>query len=288
MSLSLYNWYVIPADYAVTHTDDTLIYMHARIFFDVFNNERKEGFSIDHINRIKTDNRIANLRLATQSDQNNNRAARSDKQKPCQELVDAGVENLPRYVRWDKTEKKFVIEKHPSLVKSVEEGGRKTAMISGSKSSKLSVVEKYQDILAKLEVLETDTDFIQQRNKLEQEYHEICNPVRAYLGLPQVRLESKTCAVRPELKTTPGRRKIDSGLPKDCGVTIDMIPKHCYYKPATDKRGDMFVIERHPALVASGKRSVNTTSTKSKSTIEKFHEAMELYNTLESVRCSSN
>ena len=45
------------------------------------------GITVDHINWSKTDNRRANLRLATQSQQNVNRSTRNDKQLPNKVLA---------------------------------------------------------------------------------------------------------------------------------------------------------------------------------------------------------
>jgi len=49
-----------------------------------------------------------------------------------------------------------------------------------------------------------------------------------------------------------------------------MIPKYCYYRPASDKRGDKFIIERHPKLVAKGLRQWATTESKTKTIKQKF------------------
>lgn len=56
-------------------------------------------------------------------------------------------------------------------------------------------------------------------------------------------------------------------LPADSGLTKDMIPKYCYYRPASDKRGDKFVIDRHPKMEA---RQWATTESKAVSTKDKY------------------
>jgi len=47
-------------------------------------------------------------------------------------------------------------------------------------------------------------------------------------------------------------------------VTVQMIPKYCYYRPASETRSDKFIIERHPKLVAEGKRQWSTSEAKKK------------------------
>jgi len=285
--LSAFNWHLNTAKYVCAHMDDTLIYMHAYIKYDIQNNAKFHGLSVDHINTKPTDNRLANLRLATQAQQNSNRASRSDKEKPCQELIDAGVEELPKFVRWDKGECKFIIEKHPKLLKDVAQGLRKKAMVSGSKSTKLSVLEKYQDILARLKELYYDPDFENKRNALIAEFHAICQPVRDALGLPDDTAALTTAStssnqpVTADRKGVAGRKKLESGLPPDCGITIQMVPKYCYYKPASATRGDAFAVDRHPTLTSHDKKGMLTTSSKSVSTADKFKELLSILEQLD-------
>lgn len=277
--ISNYTWSVSTSGYAQARD---VGYMHTLVA-KLKGMEIPQGMSIDHINRCKLDNREINLRVATQSEQNSNRNTRSDKIPPCQKLVDNGITELPKYVRWDKLEEKFVIEKHPALNAEVQEGKRKKAVMSGSKSKSISIIEKYQDILARLQqlkdTLETD-EFIAQREARKQEYAEICACIDTYENrVDPSQDQTPTPQIEAVRHTAPGKKTV-SKLPDGCGVRPEDIPKFCYYKPETATRGDKFVIDKHPALLNVGKRQWSTTEKKSVSTKEKFEQMMEMYATL--------
>ena len=70
-------------------------------------------------------------------------------------------------------------------------------------------------------------------------------------------------------------RGVKSQLPENCGITHQMIPKYCYYKKASETRGDKFVIERHPTLVSDGKRQWATPESKKFTTKQKFDLLIE-------------
>lgn len=152
--LSKINWYYNnKLGYVLGHNNGDTVYMHVMICELGGIMEKNKSTSVDHINTIKTDNRLSNLRMATQSEQNSNRPNRRDKIEPCNDLKNIGVTELPRYLRWDNTEHKFVIDRHPQLVKDVESGLRKKWAMSCTKRN-ISIVDKYHEALAKLKELD--------------------------------------------------------------------------------------------------------------------------------------
>ena len=280
------SWHVMKVGYAHGNSD----YMHN--YIARLNNILKEegsNMSIDHINECKLDNRKENIRYVSQSEQNRNRKSRNDKENPCQELIDIGIEELPRHVRWDKTEEKFVLEKHPYLLKEVEMGIRNKPAMSGSKSKKLSVFEKFSDIMARLKELDdkygNDDDIVDRdafnvkKEKLRHEYEKIKETLYEYIGRaytpPPDIVETNIDNISFSRNTLAGR-KGESKLPEGCGVSLDQLPRYCYYVAAKGVRGDYFELSRNPKV-----KCWRTTSSKSVSTLDKFKLFMEKYNALE-------
>ena len=67
-------------------------------------------------------------------------------------------------------------------------------------------------------------------------------------------------------------------LPAECGVTVNMIPKYCYFSPESKWHGGSFKIDRnHPQM--NGKRWTTTTS-KKVSISDKFKQLTKHLNSL--------
>lgn len=85
---------------------------------------------------------------------------------------------------------------------------------------------------------------------------------------PYVDTDQKNDKKKPPVQNIAA---ITSAMSQNENTTIpSILPKHCYYRPASDKRGDKFVIDKHPALVASGKRQWCTSESKKISTENKY------------------
>ena len=72
-----------------------------RLIWEIFNGEIPVGFNIDHINQIKNDNRLVNLRLATSQQNNQNTGANKRR---------AEIHSKYKGVSWEKRYNKWVAQ----------------------------------------------------------------------------------------------------------------------------------------------------------------------------------
>ena len=163
------TWYKLANGYigshAVINNNDTILYLHQHLMDYYGNGLKKNTKTIDHINRDKLDNRLENLRLATQSEQNINTNKRKRK-KNAIKLPDGLTQDmLPKYVVYyrecynrekDLYRDFFKIEKHPKY----------KGTICSSKSNKLSIQDKLEEIKGYLKKIEENKDTIKEEKKL--------------------------------------------------------------------------------------------------------------------------
>tara|TARA_Y100000389_G_scaffold190702_1_gene215823 strand:- start:3749 stop:4636 length:888 start_codon:yes stop_codon:yes gene_type:complete len=144
-----------PGGYIRSHINKESVYLHHIIMERMGIPKPDFGYSIDHINRDKLDNRRENLRWATQSVQNSNTSKRQRKQN-ARALPDGITQDmLPKYVVYykeclnkekDLYREFFKIESHPKFEKP----------IMSSKSIKISIQDKLKEIKEKLAEIDKD------------------------------------------------------------------------------------------------------------------------------------
>jgi hypothetical protein len=152
------TWYLTKNGYVSSKFDDgKQLYMHAFLMNHYGKGLEKGTLTIDHINRDKLDNRLCNLRLATQTEQNQNTDKRNRKYNA--RALPEGIEqkDLPKYVVYyadfekDKDGNRvlrrdfFKIESHPKLDKPW----------ATTKSKKVSILDKLEE--AKQKILEINS-----------------------------------------------------------------------------------------------------------------------------------
>lgn len=252
-TISQHNWYIGQNGYATSRS----LLMHQIVFGETYDTSK---LSIDHINQVKTDNRRANLRLTTQSNQNSNRPSRIDRLPPPQELIDIGITEMLRHIRWNKTDERFVIEKHPGLLKRVEMGLIKKPSMNCTRLSKFNIVQKYQDALARYIELSKDSgqdlEFLAKRDLLLIEYKTIVEALKQFLDvelhLPSENHASVFSAILEGKRATAPTKHTDTVIPPEYKITHGDLPRFCQYKKADSKRKDGFLIEKHSALMKEG------------------------------------
>lgn len=156
MEVMNYNWYMLSNGYvshSIRNNEEELgkqnepknssIYLHTLIkrleSGDPNFNIERHVTSIDHINRQKYDNRVSNLRIATNSEQNCNKKMRCDRKGPHEELYEIGITEYSRHIRFDNYQQRFVVENHPQLTKENKK------IVNDTRKG--SIIEKYFEIL---------------------------------------------------------------------------------------------------------------------------------------------
>lgn len=250
-------------------------------------------YNVRHISGNTHDNRKSNLKFDSERSRNKTKQKRSS----CKLPKSCGIKpsDIPKSVYYCKPQSGhgavFVIE--------LKKNGKRKIWKSSS-SKKISLKDKLIEIKQKLlDISSQYPELMEGKNiienysdaqlKLMKEFNDIIK-LSGYKCYKQnlVKIPKKK-VLRPNvteagavtkkyIKTLntaikTGRRH-KNNLPSSCRITPGMIPKYCYYQQKTNKRGDAFVIDRHPKL-PRGQRQWSTTSSRAVSTKDKFHDLLD-------------
>ena len=150
------SWYIQNMKYVCGYYNKKHLYLH-QVLMDYYRNKGDgENKSIDHINRDKLDNRLSNLRIVTQSIQNSNvgpkKRSKNAQKYPVeiQKILNEEYDGIkPKYFRYNHDNNPereyFRIEGHP-----------KCKYWSTTKSTKVSIVDKFREYEQKIHNIEND------------------------------------------------------------------------------------------------------------------------------------
>ena len=260
-----------------------------------------DKYSVDHLNRIRRDDRRCNLKFKTASEQIQNQFIR-DRTSELPEDCGITHDDIPKNVVYinekDRGERfEIRIKGYPHLPKNLVYK-KTTSRTDIPLRIKLQTAiyyirwlcQQYPELKSSIRINKEDED---ERLRLTEEYNDIIR-LTTY---PKEVIDANTVnfiydckndysidndeIVESVIKTTEAGKKKEDNLPKDSKVSKMEIPKYCYYVPETESRGDKFVIDRHPKLISSGKRQLSTPGSKLLSTKEKFDILLEYIHCLE-------
>ena len=222
----------------------------------------KHVTSIDHINRQTFDNRVSNLRIATNKEQNENQKMRIDRNAVLESLQNIGITEYPRHVRYDGSEERFLIESsHPGLDKKRINGTRKG-----------TIVERYFHVLhigyeldqewLKRKNLSNITTFEGTQIGERQKCIKLAESFNTHFGEELISIED---IYEQFASVSSYKKQIDFLLEnEDLGLTdpnilheengfvltkkmMKQLPKHIYFKPPTKTRVCSFEYDfKHP------------------------------------------
>lgn len=303
-----YSWHIASIHYIGTssYEEDKILYLHNFVMNKLTFNGKGQKSSVDHINRIGTDDRKENLRVITQSKQNENQGRRSRKmklpsgsnittndipknveyRKPakrgnriCGDLFTVHIKNIENMddIRWSSIASKdvslkFKLEHTKKYLRYLRDKHPKmfASRNIGSRHSRecIASMKDYNEILRLSEY-----DCVKDNLVRIPRFKDLLKEDTKGLTAKEIEL-LKTISV-----TGSNGRKSNKTLPDDCNITIDMIPEYCYFRNESKNSGNAFVIDKkHPKM--NGK-SWCTSRSRSVSIDEKFEQLLTKLKELE-------
>jgi len=152
------SWYYCKVGYIYSKINKKQISMHC-FLMNRFGGE-DDGLSVDHINRNKLDNRLLNLRLETQSVQNENKPYEKRKESKYNKNRPDGMENiiLPRNMEYRLENEKNKLKNGKITYRSKEYFSysyknpisKEIKIIKSSRSTEKTALEKYNELMKEL------------------------------------------------------------------------------------------------------------------------------------------
>lgn len=235
-----------------------------------------DGESIDHINRIPSDNRKSNLRVANRHIQRKNQVRNRSSTTDCP----LDLSSIPSYIWYVKANgnhgDRFCVEIGDYVWKT-------TSSKQFGVKYKLEEAKKHlRHLIQNNSELFCDTPFhgelSEQAKQLKEEYIEILSrageqyddkdPIQ-YLeedltGLTEQEVRLLHCSGETN------NQRPRCSLPENCGFKSENIPKYCYYVPATESKGDAFCVSRHHPKHKDTNKDWTTTKKRNITTKQKF------------------
>lgn len=259
--------YIYLTYYAYPIKKNIHLYQHNYVKNKLEFNGRGKFSTIDHINRVKTDNRLENLRLQSPSEQNNNQG-RLKRTVEMPEGSGITVDDVPKYVHLKKTKEgnrffKVCIKNIPNHGK-YESDSTKDAnsslrfKLEQAKKILRNVKQKYPEHFDNLNIeylynkeslnlVKSHNDILEKSKYPNIKENSIKIHAKNYLkenlnGLSEKEI-IKLSNYDPDQEL---KQKKDNSLPSDCGVKEEDLPQYVRYYSETNKRGAYFKIVNHP------------------------------------------
>lgn len=257
-------------------------------------NESTQSKPILHINRIGLDNRRENLIYDVIKKDDNKNLKKKKRIISLPEECGININDIPTYVWYMKPNgshgERFMVE--------VDDIKWKT-----TSSKKISLKYKLEEAKTYLRQLRSSNpdlfeehsmngDYTKAGKELIDSYYTIIEKagydhIKRFVPEDNTgkllkaggisRVEKKLLKNQGELiNKTDKKRRVVNNLPKDCEISPNDIPKHCYYRPPYNGRGGYFIIEGHPKL----DKIWQTTSSVKKSVEEKYNDLLEYLDNL--------
>ncbi len=262
------TWYITSNGYvacSITKFPGNTIYMHRYLMNQI---EYDGKLSVDHINRDKTDNRLSNLRIATQSEQNHNRTLKERNYiKPDGFDVEF---QLPEYIEYQDESKIKTTKDDKEIEYTLPAHFRIHSKYIGfdkhsTKSNKLTIKERLNNALSKRynliinstkNIKDLYIDGYQFNSNQEFEKHTIeCINVLCGINIDKI--------------------PSDDDFLEDSRIKKTNVPKYVSYSPTKGSRGSQLTYD-HNNKESKVRIQFSSSGSKFKSLDDKFEELISL------------